>query len=216
MEIESDIVPGQPTTTKNGKYIVKIDTDDYSESPRQYDNLGTMVCLHRRHRLGDVSLNTMEELDSWYSTQCPNASNPKLAFEAENMVLPLSMLDHSGLTIWIGHPPHPCDPGGWDSGRIGFIYVSHERLRREYSRKRLHKSVMTEAEKVLEAEVETYNQYLSGDCWCYAIVRRVDADTEFNASAVEDSCCGLLGWNYAIKAINEALEALDKQTQEGK
>ena len=32
---------------------IEICTDDYAESPREWDNLGTMVCWHRRYDLGD-------------------------------------------------------------------------------------------------------------------------------------------------------------------
>lgn len=38
----------------DGKYTVKVTYDDYAESPRTaWDNLGKMVCFHRRHSLGD-------------------------------------------------------------------------------------------------------------------------------------------------------------------
>lgn len=38
---------------QDDKYILKVEQDDSSESPRKWDNLGTMVCWHRRYNLGD-------------------------------------------------------------------------------------------------------------------------------------------------------------------
>ena len=44
-------------------YIIKIYQDDTSEdSPREdRDNLGTMVCTHRRYNLGDVQVRSEED-----------------------------------------------------------------------------------------------------------------------------------------------------------
>lgn len=35
------------------KYILEIVRDEFPEDPRNWDNLGTMVCWHRRYNLGD-------------------------------------------------------------------------------------------------------------------------------------------------------------------
>ena len=35
------------------KYELKIVQDTDPESPRTWDNLGTMVCFHKRYELGD-------------------------------------------------------------------------------------------------------------------------------------------------------------------
>ena len=36
-------------------YVIKVEQDDMTESPREWDNLGTMVCWHRNYDLGDVN-----------------------------------------------------------------------------------------------------------------------------------------------------------------
>ena len=39
----------------DGTYTVKVEYDEYAGSPRtEWDNLGKMVCFHRRYNLGDV------------------------------------------------------------------------------------------------------------------------------------------------------------------
>jgi len=40
-------------TINNEKIIIKIEQDTSAESPREWDNQGTMVCFHDRYKLGD-------------------------------------------------------------------------------------------------------------------------------------------------------------------
>lgn len=37
----------------NEKHLLTISRDDYPENPRKWDNLGTMLCWHKRYQLGD-------------------------------------------------------------------------------------------------------------------------------------------------------------------
>ncbi len=34
-------------------YRLKIENDDWADSPREWDNLGHMICWHRNYNLGD-------------------------------------------------------------------------------------------------------------------------------------------------------------------
>ncbi len=44
----------KPVETKTiGKYLIEILNDEDPENPREWDNLGTMVCFHRHYNLGD-------------------------------------------------------------------------------------------------------------------------------------------------------------------
>jgi len=38
---------------KKGNKVLTIEQDEYSESPREWDNLGIMVCKHKNYNLGD-------------------------------------------------------------------------------------------------------------------------------------------------------------------
>ena len=46
------------------EYILTVEQEDYSESPREWDNMCTMVCWHRRYNLGDKH-NFDEPQDFW-------------------------------------------------------------------------------------------------------------------------------------------------------
>lgn len=101
--------------TKDG-FKLEILHDEDAESPREWDNLGTMVCWHSRYNLGDKH----NYIDSDDFKEEINDSN--------SIILPLYLYDHSGITISTG--PFSCS---WDSGQVGYIYVTFEKIKEEYS-----------------------------------------------------------------------------------
>lgn len=115
------------------------------------------------------------------------------------IMLPLRLVDHSGISMSIGRGAHPQDPGGWDSGQVGWIYMTKKKAVEEWGKKRCTKQVVELAEKCLSQEVETYNQYLTGDVYGF-VIEDSDGDEV-------DSCWGHFGLDYAIQAAKEAVPA---------
>ena len=111
--------------------------------------------------------------------------------DAHYVILPLSLLDHSGLHIWVGEGPHWSDSAGWDSGQVGWIYIDRAKAIEEFGgkSKRFTKKVRKQAEDCLRAEVEEYDQYLRGDVYGYQIENSDGDDV--------DSCWGFYGLDYA-------------------
>jgi hypothetical protein len=88
----------------------------------------------------------------------------------ENLViLPVYLLDHSGITISTSSFSCP-----WDSGQVGFIYVTKEKCMEEQVRFEL-------AEDILKGEIQTLDTYLTGDVW-YVDVQQIVGfkDLEFD------------------------------------
>ena len=102
-------------------------------------------------------------------------------------VLPLYLMDHSGLSISTGD-----FQDRWDSGQVGFIYTTAERIKEMG----LEGASTERLEKALCAEVAVYDQYLSGDVWYYTI--------EDDNGEVLDSCGGLYGHDYAEQEAKDA------------
>ena len=46
--------PIETIACANGNTI-KVFVDEDPQSPREWDNAGTMVCFHRRYNLGDIN-----------------------------------------------------------------------------------------------------------------------------------------------------------------
>lgn len=162
---------------------VKIFQDCDAESPREWDNLGTIVHWHRRYDFGEQIDNPQEFLD---------------ALPRGSIVLPIALLDHSGLHMWVGNGSHWSDAGGWDSGQVGFIYCTPEQIRKEYSCKRISKQTREKAERVLRGEIEAFDQFLRGDVYGYQVT-----DEENNHL---DSCCGFFGFEYCKAEAKSAAE----------
>jgi len=118
---------------EDDKYRLEVILDTCPESPRQWDNLCTMVCSHRRYDLGDEQAKNIDEYSSW--DEWLQGEVYDRYGGADNVVcLPLYLYDHSGITM--NTTGFSCP---WDSGQVGWIYVTKEKLRREtgYSDKEL-------------------------------------------------------------------------------
>jgi len=174
-------------------YIIKIEQDDLTEGPREWDNLGTIACFHSRYNLGDEH----------------NFSGPDELVEfvkQENIIaLPLYLYDHSGITI--STKPFSCR---WDSGQVGYIYVTKDRVREEYNVKKVSKKLIKRVTDVLQSEVEVYDNFLTGEVYFYSI-EDSDGDSV-------DSCGGFYGTDfennglleYARNAIDDKIETQRK------
>lgn len=128
--------------------VIKIEPDNYPESPREWDNLGTIIHWHKRYNLGDISVNR-EEIAEYLK---------------DSVYLPVYLYDHSGITISTGRFSCP-----WDSGLVGFIFVKREKILENYGKKRLTKSLRKRVLEILEGEIEIFDQYLTGDVYGYII-----------------------------------------------
>ena len=158
----------------NGKTLQVIQ-DNNPDSPREWDNIGTMICFHGRYNLGDKHNYKHQDYSGWAEMEKAITKN-----ESPAIILPLYLYDHGGITI--STSPFGCQ---WDSGQIGFIFVSKEKLRKEYGVKRVTKKEIEKAEKCLIGEVKTYDDYLTGNVYGYKVI-----DSEGNE---EDSCWGYYG-----------------------
>lgn len=169
-----------------GNRIFRVEHDDNPEDPREWSNLGTMVCFHRRYCLGDANKPfSSDQFDSWAEMEDYIWKDLDAA-----VVLPLYLYDHSGITM--NTTGFSCR---WDSGQVGFIYVTKDRLRKEYGVKRIRRELKEKVEKILVSEVHTYDQFISGDVYRFEIVKVESCDHGHNHEEYEDSCGGFYGYD---------------------
>ena len=203
---------------------IKIERDDDTESPREWDNVGKMVCWHGKYNLGDEQpsvspqdyrIGMVEAVEpgfedmiqrlehNWAMTNWGAEGTKEFQERVEAkiearldkyyFILPLYLYDHSGITMSTGG--FSCS---WDSGQVGFIYVSKERAREEYGFKRLTKERVQKVYEYLDNEVKTYAAYLEGDVYGYVI----------EGGDIDDSCWGYVGPDGEGWALSEALAIL--------
>lgn len=179
-------------------YTIRVERDEDPMNPRtEWDNFGTMVCFHRRYKLlGDEDHGyRVENYSGWDELQ--------KAIEEEDVavILPIYMYDHGGVTIQTR--PFSCP---WDSGRIGFVFVSKDKVRKEYGKQRLSQKTLELAENILIREVETYDQYLTGDVWGFIIGNDDDDHIE--------SCWGFFGYDYCKQEAESIVDYMVKKAEE--
>ena len=176
------------TETYKGKTI-KIYADELAESPREWDCLGLMSCFHRRYSLGDKHSMTVEEVQA--------------VIQREDVIsLPLYLYDHSGITM--NTTGFSCP---WDSGQVGFIYVTKDKVRKEYGKKAVSAKLKAKVLEYLRGEVKTYDDFIRGNVYGYVIEGRDGKHV--------DSCWGFFGDydNKEYSALTAARSYIDEMTE---
>lgn len=225
------------TQTQRTK-VLQIYPDQDPECPREWDNVGTMVCSHRSYNLGDVQTDDVQEymtevichlapycedfvqelenyLDfladhkNWKPDEVEQERLEVVSdvFDKHFISLPLYLYDHSGITMSCG--PFSCP---WDSGQVGIIFVERSKAEEEWNSDnksfpqirntgmgdREFASLEELAQFYLRGEVETYDQYLTGQVYGFVLLDENDEEV--------DSCWGFFGDNYKTNGIAEHVD----------
>jgi hypothetical protein len=188
---------------KVGNYIIEVFPQMNPESPRDWDNFGTMVCFHRRYNLGDKHNYNGSNYGGWEEQRKDIEKNENVC-----VILPLYLYDHSGITIKTS--PFGCS---WDSGQVGWIFISKDKVKKEFNLKRISKEVKERAEKILESEVLTYDQYLTGDIYGYEISKVTECELGHEHKESLESCWGFYGED---NCMDEAKSVLSYYTEKEK
>jgi len=169
------------------KLTLIIEQDNDAEDPRSWENTGKMVCFHNRYKLGDEHDICESSFDGWGKME------EFLVREYDAwLILPLALFDHGSISMQVG------TGYGWDSGQVGFIYATAKDLRRVLGLSSGEDIDLARARRLLEGEVETYDQYLQGDIYSYVV------ENEYGDHL--DSCYGFYGREAAEEEGNAALQ----------
>jgi len=163
-------------------FTIKVYYDDIAESPREWDNLGTIYSNSRSY---DPDKHSIDEILNDERTGLSDE------FKKNYIWLKIRGYEHSGLTISCngGYPYN--DP--WDSGLFGIIAVSKADAIKEYGKKICTKEVRERALRCLEGEVETLDMYYTGETYGYIIEDEDGCEIE--------SCWGYFGSEWVDKDI---------------
>ena len=163
---------------KRGRFTGCIWYDENRENPRGWENVGKIISSSR-----------------YIKSEC--------TFEylkASKVSLPIYMLDHSGISVSTTPYNIRCD-----SGLIGYICVTDEDAREKLLVKDEEVSlaeIRKRAEAVLQGEIETLDQYMSGEIYYFTV--------EDEKGVVVDACGELYGLDYAEDVLMDSLEHLDE------
>ena len=164
-----------------GNYLIEVDYDNHPQSPREYDNISTMICFHKRYDLGDKHNYKSDDYDGWEEVKEAIMNDYKVL-----MIKPLYLFDHSGITI--STSPFGCQ---WDSGRIGWVFIEEKNWIKmmgedmDRSEERL--------ERIIDGDVETYDKYLTGEVYQYKIYEVETCSLGHEHKSLVESCGGYFG-----------------------
>lgn len=202
------------------------DDDPRMNPVENWDMLGKQVYWHRRYILGHEQPKCSPE--EWFRNEVSDYNeiehtkefkklmkeNPEYGiyeyvdemnlstlwgwFETKNLIVPVQAYEHGGITISANGRRAGWD--SFDSGQLGFVYVSHKNILSAFGGKRITKKLLERAEKSLIAEVEEYDNYLTGKVYGYVVEDEVGEELE--------SCWGFIG-NYNGYVLEEAKSQAD-------
>jgi len=177
-------------------WILKIEQEDSAQNPRSTDytdcNVAEMVCFHRNYNLGDNDHSYRQaDYNSWDEMEAAIIKNEKVA-----LIKPLYLYEHSGITI--ATTPFECR---WDSGQVGFVFITKKTVLAELTTgsKYFTKKLMQKVIDAINSEVETYDQYLTGEVYWF--------NTENKETGEQDSCSGFYGSNIWKSGMSDHIDA---------
>lgn len=203
-------------------YIIP-DDDPQASDPMDWDNLGKQVYWHRRMNLGhcwketnkyspmewlEREINDDDVYEEWqekHSRRLEYQDYLMELFMKNNLVIPVSAYEHGGITI--SASGHRAGWDSFDSGQLGFVYVSHEDIKKEFNVGRLTKKILERAEKILRDEVSNYDDYLTGQVYGFVIENQHEEEL--------DSCWGFLGdYKYCLENAKSQADFFAREIEE--
>jgi hypothetical protein len=184
-------------TYKVDNYTLEIYSDlaeDEECNPRNWENnIGKMVCFHRRYDLGDKHDINTDDFSSFDEIE-----EYLIEEKGAEVILPLYLYDHSGLTI--SSKPFSCP---WDSGQVGFIYATSEDITKNIGSGNAEER-KSKATKCLLGEIKMYDYYLRGEIYGYKLLKD---DIKI------DSCWGFFGLDLIKNGLIDSLD-VDKEIRD--
>lgn len=191
-----------------GTLTIKFSQDSDPQHPREGDNLGILCVTHGASNLagdGDLALDR-DALSEHDRTEARRYGRTRL---------PVYLYRHGGDRVRTGsfHGLLPQGHAYFDSAQCGFIYTTSEKVREFLGDSTTFKRDNQKIEDALRAEIETLDDYLSGNVWQYEIV---GSDDDCFGGRVggrggylgDFAKCGIKG-----DAIAEAKRVIAKQTR---
>ena len=177
---------------KVGNETLKIEQDTNPETPRDWDNLAQMIFTGKYRHLGDKH---NVDFDGDYESRQDFIEDGDLSIEQtiKDVVVckAVHLYSHSGEAISTDYSGNfACR---WDSGTIGFAIVTKQAIRENWGIKRVTKKYIEQAEAILDAEVETLNNYISGEVYGFTV--------EDDEGEHIDSCWGFYGSDLKTNGI---------------
>lgn len=186
----------------NGKVLrMTIKQDDLCQTPREWDNLGTLLLHPKKHHwtcekhieadgyesdlLIDLDVaqgkNPYEHLNNLIREQL--GLNPR-----DVIAYPITKYEHGDISLSLGYRQ------GFDYGIVGFVFVTKEKVRKVFGVKRITKSIIERVKACFESELYELESWLNGYVYGFVIeqIAYDELGDEVECKHIE-SCWGFVG-----------------------
>ena len=193
----------QPINAINYRgYDINVHIDDDPQDPSHDDDgwLGTFSHWHRRYTFAHCAerlANMPEDFEDLIRRHNKH----------DIVMIPVAMLDHSGVHLWEGTSHHDCDSGGWDSGPVGGYWTDRKRIADLLCIKKLTKTTIEKVKEQLRMELKVLDAWVSGECYGFTVTTGEGEDTDM-------SCWGFIGDDkYMISEAKSEIDAYIKNKE---
>lgn len=196
------ICDGDEYVNDDGDFVT-IHLDEDCASPREWDcHMGTLLTwMHHHESPDDNPYDGFDDLGTEYGIRCEDDPNEFIT-KFNRMVgvcVPVYAIVHSR-TVYKASWDNPFhDP--WDSGFVGVVFATKERIRELYQVKRVTEKVRRRVVDELIAEVDEYSEWAEGCCYGF-VVHGKDGDEV-------DSCWGFIGSDAAKSGLADSCHGLN-------
>ena len=179
--------------------VVKIDDDEWYESPRELDNLGTLYTWEGggysspdKHNYSDgieflgsiIGEELIEKIHDKYNNNSDFFEDISKRMDKLGYILyPVSKHDHSGVIYSIGVSR------GWDTGMVGVIFAEKKKICNWFNVKKVTQKVRENVIQNFESELEVYTDYANGAGMNYVGIEK------FSGEHIE-GCGGYYKYNH--------------------
>lgn len=162
-------------------WLLEIKPDEKTKNPLINSNPNIYWALfHKRYNLYNNTDLDSASYDGW--SEMLNFIETK--YEPK-VILPLYMLDHSGLKLSLFD-----FNDRWDSGQIGFVFFNNEAFDEDLE------NAKEKIVSYLKSEIQKYEHYLNGDVYCYYL---------YKDGCLIKSEGNFYGQNFSDNGVREAL-----------
>ena len=151
--------------------IVKIDEDEWFESPREWGNLGTLYTWEDdyyspdRHNFNSgleflgsiIGEELIEKIHDKYDNNSDLFEDISKRMDKLGYILyPVSKRDHGIVRYFLGIS------SGWDTGTVGVIFAEKKKICEWFNTKKVTQKVREKVAQNFESELEIYTDYANG------------------------------------------------------
>ena len=181
---------------------LELNQEECAESPREWDNLSKLIFVGGHKHLGDNhTISFGNDFDSRTDFIEKGEKIVRKNIKDIAIIKAVHLYEHGGIALSTSRTGQfDCR---WDSGTCGFVVVTKGQIRENFGVKRVTKELLAQADRILEDEIKTLNQYLCGGVY-YFTIENEDGETE-------DSCGGFYGDDIQTNGVLDHIGNEDRE-----